>query len=151
MLLLVNLGVELHLNHQNMNVAFAVKMFVFLVQVKGSDGAKGGRQRGVEEEGSLWRRTGWMDGWIARQGEEGGREGKWKEVKERKMVTRKEWGAVCMNVCIYVSVCVLKFNIRQNFYGLETGLRPLGTDILTHTHIELWLKVKSRTNKAQVI
>lgn len=38
-------------------------------------GSGGEEEEGEEEEGSLRRRTGWMDGWVARQGEEGGRGG----------------------------------------------------------------------------
>lgn len=40
-------------------------------QTEGKGGRCGGV--GVEEEGSLWRRTGRMDGWIARHREEGGK------------------------------------------------------------------------------
>lgn len=108
-------------------------MFVWLVQVRGSDGGKGRKTRGSEEEGSLWRRTGWMDGWIARHRDEGGREEEWKEVKERKMVTRNEWEAVCVRLCVFACACA-NGNILYNFYGLGTGPHPLLTRLHTHRH-----------------
>lgn len=40
-------------------------------------------KRQAEEERSLWRRAGWMDGWVARQGEEAGREGNEMEEKDK--------------------------------------------------------------------